>query len=225
MTTLRSALALLALATAPLTAQGGVDELLDKSVAAHNALRSLKVSFEQTIQNPLTGSASPSRGEMFQKGPRYLAIRFAQPKGDLIVADGQALWIYLPSTNPGQVFRIAIGAQGGAVAGSVDILSQFFQQPRSRYDVKDAGVSPIDGRDAHALILTPKKPADAPFAKAVIWIDPRSAYVRQFETTDASGLVRTVKVTKLGANARINDNVFRFVPPPNVKVFDQAGAP
>ena len=225
MNRLRVALALLAVAAVPLRAQGGAEELLDKSVAAHAALRSLKVTFEQVIQNPLTGSSAASRGEMLQKGPRYLSIRFSQPRGDLIVADGQALWVYLPSTNPGQVFRIAIGAQGGAVAGSVDVLSQFFQQPRGHYDVKDAGVSPIDGRDAHAIILTPKKPGDAPFTKAVIWIDPRSAYVRQFETTDGSGLVRMVKVTRFGANARINDNVFRFVPPANVKVFDQAGAP
>ena len=222
---LRIAFALLAVAAVPLRAQGGAEELLDKSVAAHTALRSLKVTFEQVIQNPLTGSSAASRGEMLQKGPRYLAIRFSQPKGDLIVADGQALWVYLPSTNPGQVFRIAIGPHGGALAGSVDVLSQFFQQPRARYDVKDAGVSPIDGRDAHAIILTPKKPGDAPFTKAVVWIDPRSAYVRQFETTDGSGLVRTVKVTKLGTNVRIDDAIFRFVPPANVKVFEQAGAP
>ena len=200
------------------------DAMLDKAATAHSALRSLKATFEQVIQNPLTGSSASARGEMLQKGPRYLAIRFSQPKGDLIVADGQALWVYLPSTNPGQVFRVPIGAQGSAVAGSVDVLSAFFQQPRGHYDVKDAGVSPIDGRDAHAIILMPKKPGDAPFTKAVVWIDPRSAYVRQFETTDASGLVRTVKVTRFGANAPINDNVFRFVPPANVKIFDQAGA-
>ena len=225
MHTLRFALALLATVAAPLSAQAVADELLDRVVAAHTALRSLKVSFDQVIQNPLTGSSAPSRGEMLQKGQRFLAIHFSQPKGDLIVADGQVLWVYLPSTNPGQVFRIPIGAQGSAVAGSVDVLSVFFQQPRGHYEVKDAGVSPIDGRDAHAIILTPRKPGDAPFVKAVVWIDQRSAYVRQFETTDASGLVRTVKVTKFGANARINDNVFRFVPPANVKIFDQPGAP
>jgi outer membrane lipoprotein-sorting protein len=222
---LRLAFAFVLLAAPSLRAQSGAEDLLDRSVVAHTALRSLKVTFEQVIQNPLTGSSSPSRGEMFQKGPRYLAIRFSLPKGDLIVADGQVLWVYLPSTNPGQVFRIPIGAQGSAVAGSVDVLSAFFQQPRGHYEVKDAGISPIDGRDAHAIILTPRKAGDAPFAKAVVWIDPKTAYVRQFETTDGSGLVRTVKVTKFGANARINDNVFKFVPPVTVKIFDQPGAP
>ena len=210
------------LAAAPLRAQDA-ETMLDKASAAHSALRSLKVSFEQEIQNPLTGSKVQARGEMMQKGPKLLAIHFSQPKGDQIIADGQNLWIYLPSSAPGQVFRLTLGTQASAVAGSVDVLSQFFNEPRKRYDVKDAGVAPIDGKDARALILTPKKGVDSQFARAVVWVDARSGYVRQFETTDASGLVRTVKVTKFGANANVKDTEFRFNVPNGVRVVEQPG--
>lgn len=197
--------------------------MLDKASIAHAALKSLKVSFEQEIQNPLTGSKVQARGEMLQKGPKLMAIRFSQPKGDQIIADGQNLWIYLPSSTPGQVFRITLGSQASAVAGSVDVLSQFFNEPRKRFDVKDAGVAPIDGKDARALILTPKKGMDASFARAVVWVDAKSGYVRQFETTDASGLVRTVKVTRFGANASVKDTEFRFTVPNGVRVIEQPG--
>jgi outer membrane lipoprotein-sorting protein len=211
------------LAAAPVRAQDA-EGMLDRASAAHLALKTLKVAFEQVIQNPLTGSSVTARGEMLQKGPHLLAIHFSQPKGDQIIADGQNLWIFLPSTTPGQVFRVSLGgAQANAVAGSVDVLSQFFNDPRKRFDVKDAGMAPIDGKDARALILTPKKGVDAPFAKAVVWVDAKSAYVRQFETTDASGLVRTVKVTKFGPNAKVNDTEFRFVVPAGVRVVEQPG--
>ncbi|MBI3790007.1 MAG: outer membrane lipoprotein carrier protein LolA [Gemmatimonadetes bacterium] len=214
-----------ALATLTATHAGAQDAeaMLDRASAAHGALKSLKVAFEQVIQNPLTGSSVTARGEMLQKGPKLLAIHFSQPKGDQIISDGQNLWIFLPSSTPGQVFRLTLGAQSNAVAGSVDVLSQFFNEPRKRFDVKDAGTAPIDGKDARALILTPKKGVEAPFAKAVVWIDARSAYVRQFETTDASGLVRTVKVTRFGANAKVNDTEFRFVVPNGVRVVEQPG--
>lgn len=197
--------------------------MLEKASVAHTALKSLKVSFEQVIQNPLTGSMTNARGEMLQKGPRFLAIRFSQPKGDQIIADGQNVWIYLPSSTPGQVFRLTQGAQGGAVAGGMDVLGQFFNKPRERYDVKDAGVAPIDGRDARALILTPKKGQEASFVRAVVWVDARSAYVRQFETTDANGLVRTVKIVRFGANAKVPDTEFRFTVPTGVRVIEQPG--
>lgn len=216
------ALALAVTVLAPAASAQDAEAMLDRASAAHAALKTLKVSFEQVIQNPLTGSAVTARGEMLQKGPRLIAIRFQQPKGDQIIADGQNLWVYLPSSTPGQVFRVTMGANT-PMAGSVDVLSQFFNEPRKRFDVKDAGTAPIDGKDARAMILTPKKGVEAPFAKAVVWVDAKSAYVRQFETTDASGLVRTVKVTRFGANANVKDTEFRFVVPAGVRVIEQPG--
>lgn len=199
------------------------EAMMDKAAAAHTALRSLKVVFEQVIQNPLTGSSVASRGDLLQKGARLLAIKFSQPKGDAIISDGLAVWIYLPSSTPGQVFRLPLGERLSGIAASVDVLGQFFTKPRERYEVKDAGVSPIDGRDARALILTPKRGQDATFVRAVVWVDAKSGYLRQFETTDGSGLVRTVKVVRFGANAKITDTEFRFVPPAGVRVVEQPG--
>ena len=199
------------------------EAMIDKAAAAHTALKSLKVAFEQVIQNPLTGSSVASRGDLLQKGSRLLAIKFSQPKGDAIISDGVAVWIYLPSSTPGQVFRLPLGEQLTGIAASVDVLGQFFTKPRERYDVKDAGVSPIDGRDARALILTPKKGQDATFVHAVVWVDAKSGYLRQFETTDGGGVVRTVKVVRFGANAKINDSEFRFVPPNGVRVVETPG--
>jgi outer membrane lipoprotein-sorting protein len=214
----------LTLAGAAAAAQAlDADAMMEKAANAHTALRSLKASFEQVIQNPLTGSSASARGEMLQKGPRFLAIKFSQPKGDQIIADGVAIWVYLPSSTPGQVFRLPLGATTSTIASGVDVLGQFFTRPHEKYDVKDAGTSPIDGRDARALILSPRKGTEAAFVKAVVWVDPKSGYIRQFETTDQGGLVRTVKVVKFGANARVNDTEFRFVVPNGVRVVEQPG--
>ena len=100
--TLFAALALASAST--LTAQS-VDSAIDRAVAAWARVKTVRGSFEQTVTNPLTGSSATARGEYLQERPNRLAIRFGQPASDAIVSDGKAVWIYLPSTAPGQVVK------------------------------------------------------------------------------------------------------------------------
>jgi hypothetical protein len=44
-------------------------------------------------------------GGLCFRGRDRIAVRFTDPAGDRIVADGRSLWIYLPSTAPDQVIR------------------------------------------------------------------------------------------------------------------------
>jgi outer membrane lipoprotein carrier protein len=217
-----AALALcLAWAPARAGAQTKADSVLDRAVQRHGALRTLRASFVQTITNPLTGSNVTARGELQQQPPRYLSVVFTQPRGDRIVADGQSLWVQLPSALPDQVMRLPLGA-GGPGLGGVDLLGQFFENPRAKYAVTAVGPARVDGRAMFALVLTPKD-GEGLFAKATIWLDDATGYLRQFETTDANGVVRRVRIVKFAPNGRIDDGVFRFVPPKGAKIIERPG--
>src|SRR5215210_1806385 len=132
-----SALAATLVTTAPPRTQGGAEAAIDKAVAAYGKVKTARATFEQTLTNPLTGTTVISRGELQQKQPGRLSVRFTDPKGDVIVADGRAVWIYLPSTNPGQVIKMSRG-QGDA--GFVDPAAAFLSAPRDKYTLADAGV-------------------------------------------------------------------------------------
>ena len=203
----------------PLRAQSP-ERTLDRAVAAYAKLKTAKVSFTQTLTNPLLGSTLTSRGEMVQQVPGKLAVHFTDPAGDRIVADGKWVWVYLPSTNPGQVIKLSAGE---STAGTPDVTSQFLASPKTRYNIIDAGSASIESRPAHALRLLPKVD-NVPFTQATIWVDDADAYVRQFETVDENGVVRRVTITKLTVNAPVERSAFTFTPPKGTKVFDQTGA-
>jgi outer membrane lipoprotein carrier protein len=193
------------------------DAALAKAVAAYADVRTARATFEQTITNPLVGSKLNSRGDFEQRRPNKFAFRFSDPKGDRIISDGKYVWVYLPNSQPGQVIRIAL-ADGGA--GSLDLISEFFDSPKSRYSVKDGGATTIEGKAARAVLLTPTR-RDASFLKATVWIDVNDGKLLQFEAEEPSGVTRKVRITSWTPNVDVSASAFVFKPPKGVKVVDR----
>ena len=105
---------------------------IDHAVNTYATMRTSRMIFTQTITNPLTGVTSTSRGEMQQQVPGKIAVRFTEPPGDRIVSDGQYLWIYLPSSAPGQVIRSP--AATNSAAGDIGSTNRGRGQRRGRLD-------------------------------------------------------------------------------------------
>lgn len=209
---------LAALATANPRVQGdAANAAIDRAVAAYATVKTAHASFEQTVDNPLTGSKLTSRGEFEQARPDRFAFRFSDPKGDAIISDGKFVWVYVPSSTPGQVIRAPLSSD---VQGSIDLIGTFFSNPRSRYAISDAGSATISGRATRAVTLVPKS-KDGSFVRAKVWIDTQDGSLRQFEAEESSGLVRKVVVTSFTPNAPVSAGAFSFKPPRGVKVVDQ----
>jgi outer membrane lipoprotein carrier protein len=196
----------------------GVDPTIDKAVATYTKTKTSKGTFEQTITNPLTGSKATAKGNFEQqRQPARFAFRFVQPKGDMLIGDGKWLWVYLPSSQPGQVIKVPM-TEGGA--GSLDLASRFFDSPRTRFTITDAGTATIAGRATHALTLVPKSSGE-PFTRAKVWIDTADGTLRQFETLEPSGISRLVTITAVTPNAAVSAKSFTFTPPKGVRIVDQ----
>lgn len=193
----------------------GRSDLLDRAVAAWARVRTARATFEQRIVNPLTGRTMTASGEYQQQRPGKLSVRFDEPATDRIVADGRYVWLYLPSTAPGQVIRTDLSASG---TGTVDLSAQFLTAPRTRFTVTERGASTVAGRPTHGYLLVPKGGHGAPFAKASVQIDDRDASVREFTVTEPSGLERTVRLTSLRTNVPVQPSAFEFTPPAGVRV-------
>lgn len=212
------AIGLLALSRAVALGQSSVDRTIDRAVDARAKVKTARATFEQTLTNPLTGGSATARGEFQEQRPDRLAIRFTDPVGDRIVADGRAVWLYLPSSTPGQVIRRAMN--GGAPL-PIDITGEFLDSPREKYEIADGGQDVVDGASAHVLVLTPKNRGDVAFTRVRVWVLDRDGMIRQFETVEPAGVIRRVKLTSLAVNVPVERSAFTFIPPRGVRVVDQ----
>ena len=195
-----------------------VDATVNRAVAAWERVKAVSGSFEQTVTNSLTGTSATSRGDYIQERPNRLAIRFAAPMTDAIIADGQVVWIYLPSSNPGQVFKRPATDRS---ALPIDPTGQFLESPRTKYDITGAGARAVDGRASHGLVLVPKSGVTAPFTKATVWVSDDDALVREFEFVESNGVTRKIRITKIELNPPVYRSSFAFTVPKGVKVVDQ----
>ena len=208
-------LAPLTVAAARPRAQG---DLLDRAVTAWSKVKTARATFEQTITNSLTGRTLKASGQFQQQRPGKLAVQFDDPANDRIVADGRQLWLYLPSSAPGQVIRTDL-MDGGS--GTVDLSAQFLTTPRSRFTITPGPAAVLDGHPTHIYSLVPKNKDAAHFQSAMVWIDDADATIRQFELTENANVNRRVRTTSFKTNVPVDASAFVFKVPDGVRVVDR----
>lgn len=191
--------------------------VLDRASATYDTVRSLQADFTQIIINPMLGDPDTTRGKLYQQKPNTFAMRFSEPKNDRIVADGRYLWLYTPSSTPGQVIRTAIPGTGST---GPNLIGQFVEKPRERYNARyvraDSGA---DGA-LDVIALTPRA-TDLPYTAATLWISRKDALVSRLEIVETSGQTRTIALRNLVVNRPVASREFKFSPPAGTQVVDQ----
>ncbi|HEX8317768.1 outer membrane lipoprotein chaperone LolA [Longimicrobium sp.] len=190
-------------------------EILRRTERRADAIRSLEADFVQSLRVPLLNQTQNSAGKMYQRKPDRFLMRFTQPAGDIMVADGRYFWLYYPSTDRTQVIRTSI-ARGG---GSVDLQRQFIGDAAKRFVATLNRSETVDGHDSYALTLVPRQAS--PYKVLRIWVDKADYTVRRFETTEENESVRRVELRNIRVNGTLPDNLFSFTPPQGTQVFDQ----
>jgi outer membrane lipoprotein carrier protein len=168
--------------------------------------------FRQEIDVTLLRRTIRSAGELCQLPPDRFEMRWSDPSGDRIVADGSYLWAYHPSTNDGQVFRSRLEA----AAGRYDLHREFLSNPGQRYEARFDGREEFDGRSCYVLTLRPR--AESPYRQATVWIDERDHLIRKLVIVEESESVRTLELTDIRLNPSPAEGWFRFDPPAGVQV-------
>ena len=211
------ALALAAAAVATLVAPARAQapdplDVLEGAAERYGAASALCADFVQSLDNPVLKQRKESHGVLCQRQPDLFSMRFEDPQGDLVVADGTSLWVYYPSLNPKQVFRSSLGDAGK----SFDFHREFLERPREKYAASYEGRETVGGAAAHRIRVVPRH--DASYEGADLWIGVSDRLVHRIEIRERSGAVRTVALANVRLDPSIAEGTFSFTPPPGAQV-------
>lgn len=158
-----------------------------------------------------------SRGELVQAGSAQLLMRFTEPAGDAIVLDGTSVWVYTPSTTPGQVIRMTLPTD--PVYGP-NVLARILDKPAERYETTLIRTDVLDGRPVDVVEFMPNA-ADPLFRRAVLWLDRETFLPRRLELDELSRARRVLTLSRIRINTPVSRKEFSFAVPAGVRVVDR----
>ena len=188
--------------------------MLARAERAYRSLTTFTANFEQTLVNPMLGGPETTSGVLFIAPPGRFAMRWTDPDGERVVADGEWLWAFAPSSVPDQVIRQPIPQSGPS---SPQLMAQFVDRPEERYVATYVGEALVKGELTDVLHLTPRRDG-LPFSEAEIAVGRRDGLLRRIAVTEVSGQKRTLVLSGIGVNVRIPDAELEFEVPNGVRV-------
>jgi outer membrane lipoprotein carrier protein len=209
--------ALLLLAAASLLAPA-VSRAADDAVARVDAyldsLTTLSAQFVQVVQDRKGEVADRASGTLSIARPDRFRWDYREPYEQTIVADGRKLWLYDPDLEQVTVRSM----EQGLGATPAMLLS-------GSGDVGDAFTSgPVEQKQGLTWCrLLPKQPG-SDFERVSLGFGKRGELVAM-ELVDKLGQTTTIQFSGVRRAAKLDESLFRFVPPAGADVIGEAAAP
>ena len=195
--------ALSAFGIAPASA-AGIDQL--RAFLAQT--RTARGEFVQQVGGRGSTKTQNSSGTfVFQRPGRFRWV-YAKPYEQVIVADGDALYLFDKDLNQVTVKKLA----GAIPASPASILfgSNQFEQD---FEVREGG-----SRDDLEWIVATPRAKDTPFDR--IEIGFRDGLPAAMQLADSFGQTSRLRFGKVERNPSVDPQTFRFTPPPGADVLD-----
>jgi outer membrane lipoprotein carrier protein len=171
--------------------------------------QSARAEFEQKVYGREGKLTQESAGSFVFQRPGRFRWTYAKPVDQLIVGDGERVWIYDRDLNQVTVRRLsrALGSTPAALlAGASDVEKAF--------ELRDAG-----SRDGLEWMEAKPKEREAGFELVRMGFGPQG--VQAMELIDHFGHTTRLRFSNLQRNPKIDPAEFRFEPPPGADVLGE----
>lgn len=175
-------------------------------------MEGLSGRFEQRVVDAQGQTREESRGSIALAVPRQFRWEYEAPFPQLIVADGDKVWIFDPDLEQVQVRPQGAEEQQSPLTALID-PSELDRQ----FAVRDGGEE-----DGVTWIELEPKGENAPFSKARLGFS--DATLVRMEMTDMLAQKTVLSFSDWQRNPVFEAGTFRFVPPPGVDVIGEVDA-
>jgi len=171
-------------------------------------VKSGQAAFTQTVTSTDGARKKVSSGQFEFARPNRFRFTYTRPFEQVIVADGQKVWIYDADLNQASSRRIAqaLGATPAALLAGGSLDGEFL-------------LAPQPSRDGLDWALATPRAKDGPFQSMRVGF--RGKELAAVEITDSFGQLSLLQFSRYQANTPIVAERFRFVPPAGADVVEQ----
>lgn len=178
--------------------------------AFSQGLNGLDGQFTQQVFGPNGELKETSSGRVALSAPNRFRWEYVKPYAQLIVADGEKVWVHDPD-----LAQVTVRPQGAAEHASPLAALLDPELRDRRFEIVEDGAA--DG--LAWLKLTPRDAADDSFQSARLGFG--GGVLRQMQAVDALGQRTRIVFSELKRNPSFAASTFRFTPPAGADVISQ----
>ena len=197
--------AALALSASALAAQADAVDTLKDFI---RDVKTGRAQFTQTVTSPDGAKKKSSTGSFEFSRPNRFRFVYAKPFEQVIVADGQKVWIYDADLNQAssRKFSAALGATPAALlaGGELD---------------RDFELAPLPAKDGLDWVAATPKAKEGSFKSLRVGF--RGKQLAAIEIVDAFDQRSLLQFSQFAAGINIPAETFQFKPPPGADVIEQ----
>jgi outer membrane lipoprotein carrier protein len=192
-----------AVALWPLLAEAGAVDQLHRFLTD---TRTLKADFAQAVVARSGRKPQQSSGTLAIARPGKLRWDIQKPYPQLVVGDGEKIWIYDP-----ELKQVTVRKAGQAISGSPAALLAGSNELEKDFILKEDGEA-----DGFAWVAATPRQNESGFEKVRLGF--AGSELRAMELHDNFGQTTHIRFSRIERNPALPASTFRFTPPPGADV-------
>jgi len=185
-----------------------LNDALHRLQVRYEATRTLTADFHQIVESPALAGTLESSGTLAFEKPNHMRWDYKPPDPQLVVGDGETLWIYQPDDH--QVIKAPLSE---AFHANTPVT---FLAGLGRLERDFAASLDEDRPERWVLRLVPHR--DQGLGTLVLVVRKSDAGLEEARITDPLGTTTRLVLANERRNVTLDPGLFRFTPPPGVDV-------
>jgi outer membrane lipoprotein carrier protein len=182
--------------------------LLDSVIPRYTKIFSLEGNFTQTICDEAVGSCRQFSGKFYLNRPGFSRLEVISPEKQLIVADTQTLYIYLPKIKK-------VYLENPLVNYNLFKIFDYILENRTNFKLVEH-----DKDYTYYSFLSDSLSEFIPFQDIKIGINNRRKLIEKLSLTDLDGAEISFSFSVQKVNPKLSPKLFSFTPPQGVEIID-----
>ena len=167
----------------------------------------LEANFQQTLRTHEGEVLQQTEGKFYFNRPGKFRWNYKTPYEQVIVSDGQRIWIYDVDLE-----QVTVQEQSAGLPSSPMALLQDSSKLHQSFKV-----SPLDEHDGVYRLRLKSKNGDSDFTEIVVGVDSKG--LRFMQLHDQFEQVTDIVFSEITTNTNLAKEIFEFIPPEGVDVF------